>query len=92
MISVEPSNIQYVRVARAAQFGGGFPGFGGQVSGSSAGANAATQSFKQPGFGGFGGGFDANAASAGAQTQSFNVSLNLFFKDQFFFKTIFFYL
>lgn len=75
MITVDPSNnVEYIRVARAAQFGG-FPGFG-QQSGSSAGANAQTQSFKQPGFGGFGG-FDANAASAGAQTQSFNVCLNL---------------
>lgn len=74
MISVDGPNVEYVRVARAAQFGGGFPGFGGQISGSSAGANAQTQSFKQPGFGGFGG-FDANAASAGAQTQSFNVCL-----------------
>lgn len=60
--------MEFVRVARAAQFG---------ASGSSAGANAQTQTFNQGGgFGGFGGfpafGASGSQAGANAQTQSFN--------------------
>lgn len=67
-VILEP--VDFVRVARHAQFGAGFG-----ASGSSAGANAQTQTFNQGGgfgaFPGFGGS-SGSQAGANAQTQSFN--------------------